>query len=419
VARRRSPLRRALELRVATAVQAVALALLRLALPRGDGSAGGVHILLMNAYGMGGTIRATLTLAESLAGDRPVEIVSLERRRAAPFFPFPPGARVTVLDDLRNPGGRAARLLRRLPSVLIHPEDYMFARANVWLDLQLVRHLRSLRAGVLITTRPALNLLAARARPRALVTVGQEHMHYGAHRPALTRAICRHYRGLAALAVLTNDDARDYGRLLAGGGTRVVQIANALPRLSGGQATPEAKAVVAAGRLTRQKGFDLLIRAFAPVASAHPDWRLRIYGGGPERPALRAQIDAAGLAGQVELMGPARELGEALAQASVFVLSSRFEGFGIVLVEALSKGLAVVSFDCPRGPADILDHGRCGVLVPPEDVGALTDALLGLIADPARRAALGAAGRARARAYEPAAIGAQWHALLEALEAAR
>jgi glycosyltransferase involved in cell wall biosynthesis len=408
----RPPWRRALELRVATAVQAVALALLRRALRRPGGPAGGgVHILLGHAYGMGGTVRSALTLAAGLAPSRPVELISVQRSRETPFFPFPDGVRVTVLDDGR--GG----LLRRVPSLLVHPDDHMFAHCSAWTDLRLARHLRRLAGGVLITTRPGFNLLAARARPAALATVGQEHMNAGAHLPGITRAIRRHYGGLDALAVLTEADERDYRALLPG--TRVVRIPNAVPGLPGPVASPDAKVIVAAGRLNRQKGFDLLLTAFAPVAAAHPEWQLRIYGRGRERAALRAQIEAAGLYEQAFLMGPAERLGEELAKGSVFVLSSRFEGFGIVLVEAMGKGLAAVSFDCPRGPGEIVTDGRDGVLVPDGDVAALSRALLAVIEDPERRARLAAAGRETARRYAPAAIGARWRTLLDGLVNAR
>jgi glycosyltransferase involved in cell wall biosynthesis len=369
-------------------------------LPRGSGTPapGPVRMLLAHAWGMGGTIRTTLTVAGHLAENREVELVSLVRRRKRPFFPLPATRALT----------EGKTILDRVPSLLIHPDDYVYPFCSLRTDIALLRWLRSLDGGVLITTRPAFNLLAARLAPRGVVTIGQEHMHFASHRPRLAEDIARHYDRLDALTVLTSHDARDYGALLR---TRVELIPNPLAPLGGGTSTLEAPLVVAAGRLTPQKGFDLLIEAWARVAERRPDWRLRIYGSGPERARLEKQIGD----GDVELMGRTRELGEAMAEASLFVLSSRFEGFGMVLVEAMSKGLPVVSFDCPHGPADIISDGVDGILVPPEDVDALAGALLELIGDPDRRRRNGEAALAKARSYAIETIGPRWDALLGSL----
>jgi glycosyltransferase involved in cell wall biosynthesis len=384
---------------LAVALHRCALGLAAL-LPRGSAAPapGPVRMLLAHAWGMGGTIRTTLTVAAHLAQSHDVQLVSLVRRRKRPFFPLPATRALTE--------GRS--VLDRVPSLLIHPEDYVYPLCSLRTDIALLRWLRSLDGGVLITTRPAFNLLAARLAPRGVVTVGQEHMHFASHRPRLAEDIARHYGRLDALTVLTSHDERDYGALLR---TRVERIPNPLAALGGGTSTLDAPLVVAAGRLTSQKGFDLLIGAFAKVAERQPAWRLRIYGSGPERMRLQAQIGTA----NIELMGRTRKLGEAMAEASLFVLSSRFEGFGMVLVEAMSKGLPVVSFDCPHGPADIVSDGVDGILVPPEDVDALAAALLELIGDPDRRRRYGEAALAKARTYAIETIGPRWDALLGSL----
>jgi len=399
---------------LAVALHRAALSALALAVGRrgrAQPSPGPVRFLLAHAWGFGGTIRATLTLAGALAGPRDVEVVSILRRRGTPFFAHPDGVRVRALEDRRKgaaPPGIAARVLGRLPSVLVHPEDYAYPWCSLWTDVRLLRGLRALRGGMLVTTRPALNLLAARLAHRSVTVIGQEHLNFGAHRPRLAADIRRHYGGLDALTVLSADDERDYGALL---GDRVAPIPDPVDELDGGVSDQAAPVVVAAGRLNTQKGFDLLIAAWAPVAEKHPGWTLRIYGSGPERPALERL--AAGL--PVELPGRTDRLGAAMAAGSLFALSSRWEGFGLVLVEAMGKGLPVVSFDCPRGPGDIVTDGEDGLLVPPEDVPALTAALLALIEDPERRRRMALAARATARRYAGPSIAPRWEALFTGL----
>jgi glycosyltransferase involved in cell wall biosynthesis len=399
----------------AVAVHRMALALVRAGPRRPRSRRPAVRIVLTNAYAMGGTVRAVLTLAGHLAERHDVEVIAVKRGgRRRPFYPFPPGVTVTTLDDRRRPArGPLERMLAALPSLLVHPDDDAYASASLWTDLRLLRRLRATSGEIVIATSPAWALLATAAAPPDAILVAQEHLHHRAHRPALARDIRRRYRALAALVVLTEADRADYGAEL---GARVVQIPDpvAVPP-AGGPSPLDAPVVVAAGRLTRAKGYDMLIRAFAEVAARHPSWTLQIYGSGPEKPALEALIAEHRLQGTVELLGPTRHLEEAFREASVFVLSSRFEGFGMAIVEAMRCGLPVVSFDCPPGPADIITPGREGVLVPAEDVDALAGALGDLLADDARRRAYAAAALRRARDFDVAAIGPRWDALLARL----
>jgi glycosyltransferase involved in cell wall biosynthesis len=383
--------------------------------PRAAAEPRALRILVLHAYGLGGTVRTSANLAAGAAAGRDVELISLIRRRERPFLDLPAGATVSVLDDQRGGGG----LLARLPSVLIHPEDHAYPYASLATDVALWRRMRSIRGGVLVTTRPAFNLLAARLAGPGVTTIGQEHMNLRAHRPRLAADMARHYGRLDALAVLTAADERDYAAALGGAAPRLVRIPNALPPLEGGPADPaRARIVAAAGRLETQKGFDLLLDAWRRVAPERPGWQLRIHGAGRRRAELEAQILGAGIEDSAFLMGRTRHIGLAFEQAALFVLSSRFEGFGMVIAEAMSKGLPVVSFDCPRGPGELVHPGRDGILVPPEDVGGLAGALLELTGDAERRRVYGAAAAERAREFSAEAIAARWEALLGELASA-
>ncbi|WP_239108744.1 glycosyltransferase family 4 protein [Microbispora siamensis] len=379
-----------------------------------------IRILLLHANGMGGTIRTVFNLAGYLARTHDVEIVSVVREREEPFLPVPPGVRVRYLDD-RLP--RRKGLLSRFPSRLVPKDEAAYHWFTLRTDLKLVRYIRSRRRGILIGTRPGLNLIAARFAPPEIITVAQEHGNLSSHQPLVRKQIIRRYGRHDAVVTLTQADLRTYERSF--GKARkdlpavLAQVPNATPRLNGGVSPLTAKTVVTVGRLTWGKGYDLLIRAWAHVAARHPDWTLRIYGGGPRQEKLQASIDKRGLSERVFLEGPAEDVGAVLADASMFVLSSRHEGMPMVILEAMSKGVPVVSYDCPTGPKEMITHGHDGLLVKPEKIHAMADAICALIEDEDLRREMGANALKTAARYDLDVIGARWEDLLSDLVARR
>src|SRR5215210_8554588 len=179
-----------------------------------------VYILLVSAWGMGGTIRAAINLAGYLADHREVEIISTYRRRQEPYFAFDPRVKVTALDDERK-GAVPLHLrpmravLRRIPSALYHPADIRKHNHSLWTDIRLVRLLRGAR-GVAIGSRPGHNILVAELKVPGLVSIGLEQMNLRSHAKNLRKAMLRRYRDLDGLAVLTEQDRQEYERAMNG-----------------------------------------------------------------------------------------------------------------------------------------------------------------------------------------------------------
>lgn len=200
----------------------------------------------------------------------------------------------------------------------------------------------------------------------------------------------------AAAVVVQTHGVRSWAERLVNR-TRVYVIPNPVQvpatsiECNGAQKLENSRQIVAAmGRLDRQKGFDLLLKAFARCAEQHTDWSLMILGEGDERASLEAIASELGIKDRVTMPGRTRDPFRILRGTDLFVLSSRYEGFPNALVEAMACKLPVICTDCPSGPRDIVRDGVDGILVPPNDVNALAEVMDRLMANQTERRYLAA-----------------------------
>ncbi|TMS00645.1 glycosyltransferase family 4 protein [Nonomuraea basaltis] len=376
-----------------------------------------IRYMLLHAYGMGGTIRTVINQANAMAQvGHEVEIVSVVRRRTKPQFTIDPRVRLSALVDQRDgvtSDSMARKMWRRARGKIVPYGEFAAEYFTERVEAAAIDYVSSLRDGTLVTTRPALNLISARRAGKGVLRVAQEHMNLAAYHPAVREQIARHYGGFDAIAVLTETSRAEYRALL--NRTPIVRIPNAVHvehRTHSDQSHP---IVIAVGRLVPQKGFDMLIDAFAATAAQFPQWRLRIFGTGPSKDRLQQRIDEHGSGDRMRLMGRSDRIDEELAQASIYALSSRIEGLPLAMIEAMGHALAIVAFDCPTGPADLLTPGKNGLPVPPRDVEALAEALARLMTDRELRRRLGAAAAESAGEYTPERVMPLWEDLFAAL----
>ncbi|TVZ10236.1 glycosyltransferase involved in cell wall biosynthesis [Cellulophaga sp. RHA_52] len=173
------------------------------------------------------------------------------------------------------------------------------------------------------------------------------------------------------------------------------------------------KKVLAVGKQSYQKGYDRLLQSWKTVAEKHPDWELDIYGTISEKEQLPKLAEELGITRSVHFYAPVKNIAEKYQEASIYVMSSRYEGFGMVLTEAMAYGVPCVSFDCPHGPADIITHNKNGVLVPNDDCDKLANGLLQLIGDDGNRQKMGTAARRDVQRYSIEKIAMKWDMLFK------
>ena len=217
-------------------------------------------------------------------------------------------------------------------------------------------------------------------------------------------------RQLDRMIVLTEKDCQTWTEL-----DNVIAVPNPLPMMPKSVSSLTEKRIIAVGRYYQEKGFDLLLDAWSKIYKNHPDWRLEIFGDG-DKENYEAIRDHLGIpASCCILNGRTNQIEQEYLKSSIYVCSSRFEGFGMVIVEAMACGLAVVSFDCPWGPSSIIADGEDGLLVEDGNTDKMAETLAELMDNPDKQRMLSNHAVHNVQRFQMDRIAAQWKDLFESL----
>ena len=216
-------------------------------------------------------------------------------------------------------------------------------------------------------------------------------------------------RKVDKFVVLSEEDKKNWTEL-----NNVVVIHNPIECIPEESSNCTAKKVIAAGRFVSQKGFDMLLDSWKIVSERHPDWTLSIYGNG-SKDSFKKQITHNGIGNSCFLYDAVLNINEKFIESSIFAFSSRFEGFGMVITEAMSCGIPPVAFACPCGPKDIISDGVDGILVTPENIDELAEKICFLIENEDIRREMGRRARIRAEQFRIEVIAKEWNALFKKL----
>lgn len=292
---------------------------------------------------------------------------------------------------------------------------------------KLTKLLRSLQADIVISTlgdeldflykvndgsKKIVEFHLTRDMARNIHMLRQKGIAYRPLAAWRTRRLHTALKRVDAFVVLTHQEAARWEGIRS-----PLVIGNFLSFLPPSAAACEKKQVISVGRLVYEKGYDLLIRSWKIVTEKHPDWQLVIYyGSGVLKDQLDALIEQLGLKSSLSIKPPVQNIVDKYLDSSIYVMSSRKEPFGMVLIEAMACGLPVIAYDCPDGPAEIITPGEDGFLVKNEDIEKMAEKIILLIEDEKLRKELGENARKNVQRFAADVIMQKWEDLFTKLK---
>ena len=367
--------------------------------------------LIHSTYNPGGMERVLLNKVTWLVGKMgwDVTVVTTDQHGRLPFYPFPEGVKMIDLgvnysDDNGKP------FLKKLCG---------FVRRRRIHERKLKALLEQIRPDVVDCFYPGECSFVPGLKDgsKKVMELHQSKLfHHQYNRTGLmgladkvrARMDERLVRKFDIFVVLTEEDSKMWGEM-----PNIRVIPNAANFIAQKYSGCSEKRVIAVGRLDYQKSFDRLILVWEKVHEKMPDWRLDMFGQGEWKAMLQGMIDERGLQDCVRLNGPTKDIGKEYAESSMLVMSSHYEGFPMVMIEAMACGLPAVCFDFKCGPRDIIVEGENGLIVPDGDIEGLAEAMMTLMEDEELRKRMGKNAKRVVETYSEERVMGQWINLYE------
>lgn len=303
---------------------------------------------------------------------------------------------------------------------------------KIYLYLKKQQKYKRMLTALLMKQRPDLTITTLRREINFLnsihdgsVKIGELHVNRANYRNFTTKyrnpiklvfarwwshCLIDHLRCLDKIVLLTDAAMNDWPEL-----DNKIKIPDPLPFQIDAKSSLLYNRIISIGRYDHDKGNDLLLQVWRKVENHMPEWHLDIYGNGNQSP-YHLQIQQLGIdSSRCHLHGPSADVKKEYLDTSIFVLPSRFEGFGLVLIEAMACGVPVIAFDCENGPRSIITDGVDGFLIPPFDIDAYAEKMLLLMQDYTLRKQMGDSASKTASKYDIEIIGKQWKQLFDEL----
>lgn len=345
----------------------------------------------------GGTERVAVQIANALLEEKKYDIcfMSLTEHQKNPFYPLHPKIhRYWLGEKWINPGPGYIPLVGKLRNFI---KDMQI---DIIIDIDIVLDALSLPAARRIKTK----------------VVSWEHFNCEFEQQILYRKLISRLTAHFSdyIITLTEEDKENYGKIL-GRKKRISSIYNMVPKMKRHEEVLRENWIVTAGRLTYQKGIEYLAEIAVPVLKKHRDWKWLVLGDGEDRNILEQAISENKLEDQLILKGTVNQVEWYLDRAKLFVLTSRYEGFGMCLVEALQMHVPCVSFDVKIGPSEIIADGQNGILIPPFACERMVREINSLIENPDRLERMAGNTMIGFERYQDAYITEKWKNTLDNL----